>query len=396
MIEQGARMREVKLSRIREIMDYCTRLEKQGRTMIDLTNGEPDFITPAYIRDAAKKALDDGKTGYAPMAGIDRLRAAIAKKLEREDHVVYGADEILVTNGGTQSTFLAMMAFLNPGDEVLLPDPGYTIYPEIAKFAGAVVKTYKLKRENGFQIDIAELRRRICARTKMLLLLSPSNPIGAVLSRATLEQVAELVRGKDILVLSDEVYERLVYGGMSHFSIARIEGIREQTVILNSFSKTYAMTGWRIGYVAAPRRLIEPMMRLNAITTCGANHFVQWAAVHALDEETNECEEMRVAYADRIERVVSAIRAIDGLSCEMPEGAFYVFIDITGTGLGSEEFVKYIIDEASVALVPGNAFGEEGEGYVRMCCAKSIEELMEAIHRIGKAVERLRGRETGV
>lgn len=389
MIGQSTRMKKVRLSRIREIMEYCSQLEKQGRTIINLTNGEPDFVTPEYIRNAAKKALDKGITGYAPTIGVEYLRAAIVKKLKRENHVSYGTHEILITNGGTQSTFLGMTAFLNPGDEVILPDPGYTIYPEIAKLAGAAVKTYTLKRERGFQIDIGELNRAITARTKLLLLLSPSNPTGAVLTRETLEGVAEAVRGKDILVLSDEVYERLLYGGKKHFSIAEIPGMREQTIILNSFSKTYAMTGWRIGYVAAPERFIEPMMRLNAITTCGANHFVQWAATCALEEENGACEEMRRAYEDRLRGVVSQIRGIRGLSCEMPDGAFYVFINIEGTGMGSEAFVRYLIDEASVALVPGNAFGGAGEGYVRMCCAKSAEELAEAVRRIGEAVRKL-------
>lgn len=389
MIRQSIRMKDIKLSRIREIMEYCSQMEKKGQTIINLTNGEPDFVTPEYIRNAAKRALDKGITGYAPTVGVEYLRAAISKKLKNENHVLYKDNEILITNGGTQSVFLGMTAFLNPGDEVILPDPGYTIYPEIAKLAGAVIKTYKLKKENQFQIDIDELKHAINGNTKIIMLSSPSNPIGSILSKETLERVAELVKGKDILVLSDEVYERLLYGGKSHFSISEIEGMRDHTIILNSFSKTYAMTGWRIGYVAAPERFIEPMMRLNAITTCGANNFVQWAAACALEDEGDECEEMRRAYEKRIKQVVSEIRGIKGLSCEMPEGAFYIFINIEETGMDSEAFVKYIIDEASVALVPGNAFGEEGEGYVRMCCAKSVEELSEAVCRIGQAVKKL-------
>ena len=389
MIRQSIRMKDIKLSRIREIMEYCSQMEKKGQTIINLTNGEPDFVTPEYIRNAAKRALDKGRTGYAPTVGVEYLRAAISKKLKNENRVIYKENEILITNGGTQSVFLGMTAFLNPGDEAILPDPGYTIYPEIAKLAGAVIKTYKLKKENQFQIDIDELKHAINGKTKLILLSSPSNPIGSILSKETLERVAELVKGKDILVLSDEVYERLLYGGKSHFSISEIEGMRDHTIILNSFSKTYAMTGWRIGYVAAPEKFIEPMMRLNAITTCGANNFVQWAAACALEDEGDECEDMRRAYEKRIKQVVSEIRGIKGLSCEMPEGAFYIFINIEDTGMDSEAFVKYLIDEASVALVPGNAFGEEGEGYVRMCCAKSIEELSEAICRIGQAVKKL-------
>ena len=263
MIEQSIRMKDVRLSRIREIMDYCAQLEKQGRTIINLTNGEPDFVTPEYIRDAAKKALDDGITGYAPTIGVEYLRKAIARKLKTENHVEYGANEVLITNGGTQSAFLGMVTFLNPGDEVILPDPGYTIYPEIAKLAGAEIKTYSLKREKGFQIDADELKALITDKTKLILLLSPSNPVGAVLSRETLEQVAELVKGKDILVLSDEVYERLLYGGKTHFSIAEIEGMRDQTIILNSFSKTFAMTGFRVGYICANETIITNLIKLH-------------------------------------------------------------------------------------------------------------------------------------
>lgn len=389
MIEQGIQVSKIRLSRIREIMNYCSALKKQGRQILDFTNGEPDFDTPAYIKSAAKKALDDGKTGYASVVGVEELRTAIANKLQVENNLRYNPDEIMITNGVTQGVFLAMLSFLDKGDEVLLPDPVYTIYPEIAKFAGAVVKTYRLKSENRFQIDIDELRESLTDKTKMIVLVSPSNPIGSVLQKDTLEKVAELVKKRDLLILSDEVYERIVFDGNRNVSIAEIPGMHDQTILLNGFSKSYAMTGWRLGYIAAPSQYIEPMMRLNSITTCGVNHFAQWAGVDAFAREQGECDAMRDEYQKRRDYVVAEIGKIDKLSCATPEGAFYVFIDVKATGLSSEAFVKYMIDEASVALVPGSAFGEEGEGYVRLCYAKPIHDLSEALRRIGEAVKKL-------
>jgi len=389
MIEQGVHVEKVKLSRIREIMNYCSVLEKQGKNILDFTNGQPDFDTPEYIKAAAKKALDEGKTGYASVVGVEALRKAISRKLLIENEITYSPDEILITNGVTQSAFLAMASFLNEGDEVLLPDPGYSIYPEIAKFSGALIRTYKLKRENGYQIDIHELANKFTVKTKMLVLISPNNPIGSVLLKNTLDQVAALICDKDILVLSDEVYEKIVFDGNKNYSIAQIEGMRDKTILLNGFSKAYAMTGWRLGYIVAPSQYIDPMMRLNSITTCGVNHFAQWAGVDALEKEKDECDAMRKSYEERRDYLVSEISKMDKLSCEKPQGAFYAFVDIRETGLSSEEFVKYMIDEASVALVPGSAFGEEGEGFVRICYAKPIGDIAEALKRIAEAVKKL-------
>lgn len=389
LIEQGIHVNKIKLSRIREIMNYCASLERQGSKILDFTNGEPDFDTPMYIKLAAKKALDEGKTGYASILGVEELRKAIAKKLFVENNLNYNFDEIIITNGVTQGIFIAMMSFLNEGDEVLLPDPGYTVYPEVAKFAGATIKKYKLKSENEFQIDFNELRENITSKTKMIVLISPNNPIGSILQKDTLEKIAEIIKERNILILSDEVYERIVFDDNRNHSIAEIKGMRNKTILLNGFSKNYAMTGWRLGYIAAPSQYIDPMMRLNSITTSGVNNFVQWAGIEALEKEKDECNVMRERYEQRRDYVISEISKIDKLSCTKPVGAFYVFINIQDTGLSSEEFVKYLIDEASVALVPGNAFGEEGEGYVRFCYAKPINEISEAFKRIARALKKL-------
>lgn len=389
MIEQGIHVKKVKLSRIREVMNYCKELEKRGRVILDFTNGEPDFDTPKYVKSAAIKALNDGKTGYASIVGVEELRKAISRKLFVENNLNYNLDEILITSGVTHGIFLAMMSFLNEGDEILLPDPGYTVYHEIAKFAGAVIKGYRLKRENGFQIDIDELKKNMTTKTKMIALISPNNPLGSVIKKDTLIKAAELMRDKEILILSDEVYEKIIYDDNKHHSIAEIKGMRDKTILLNGFSKSYAMTGWRLGYIAASSHYIEPMMRLNSITTCGVNHFIQWAGIDAFEKEKDECNIMRNAYQERRDYVISEISKIDKLSCEKPEGAFYVFVNIQDTGWSSEDFVKYIIDEASVALVPGSAFGEGGEGYVRLCYAKPISEISEALKRIAEAIKKL-------
>ena len=390
MPEQSIRMRDVRLSRIREIMNYCALLRKEGRVILDFTNGEPDFVTPSCIREAAASALDEGKTGYAPVVGVEALREAISAKLMRDNGLTYSADEILITNGGTQSAFLAMAAFLNPGDEVLLPDPGYTIYPEIAKFCGASIRYYSLKGENGFEPDPAEIESLLSDKTKILLLISPSNPIGSVISMKTLENLADLVRNRDMLILSDEIYERIVYDGAKAPGIAALPGMREKTIILNGFSKTYAMTGWRLGYAAAPEKYIEPMMRLNSITTCGAANFSQWAAAAAILKAEPDVERMRQEYEKRRDYVAERINAMDLISCRKPEGAFYAFIDVRQTGMGAEEFVRFLIDEESCALVPGTAFGKEGEGYVRLCFAKTIEQLGELMDRLERAIAKIR------
>ena len=390
MPEQSIRMKDIKLSRIREIMNYCAGLRKEGRVILDFTNGEPDFVTPDCIRNAAKEALDAGITGYAPTVGVEALRRAVAMKLRRDNGLTYSADEILITNGGTQGAFLAMAAFLNPGDEVLLPNPGFTIYPEIARFCGAEIRYYRLKGENAFEPDPSEIEGLLTDKTKMLLLISPSNPIGSMISRKSLEKLADLIRDRDLLVLSDEIYERIVYDGAEAPGIASVDGMKEKTIILNGFSKTYAMTGWRLGYVAAPEKYIEPMMRLGAITTCGATNFSQWAAVAAIEQAEPDVEKMRREYEERRDFVTNRVNAIDLFSCRKPEGAFYAFIDISKTGMGAEEFVRFMIDKESCALVPGTAFGTEGEGYVRLCFAKTIEQLGELMDRLEDAALKIK------
>lgn len=381
--KQANRLVGVPMSKTRVMLKKCADLAEAGEKVTALTIGEPDFDTPEYIKEACKKALDDGCTKYADNIGTPELREAICGKLMRENGLSYTPDEIIVTTGVAQGMFASLLSFLNPGDEVLVPDPVYLTYSAIPPIAGAVVKKYRLLEENEFQVDIKEIEAAITDKTKMLVIVSPNNPTGSILRKNTLEAIAEIAKKYDLIVLSDEIYERLTYSDENpHVSIALLPGMKERTILLNGFSKSMAMTGWRLGYIAAPVEFMDPLNRMSFYMTSGSVSFVQKAAVTALENEDGSVEKMRQEFKKRRDYLVEEINKLDNFSCLVPEGAFYVFMNIKKTGMKSEEFCDYALEKYRLALIAGDAFGECGEGYVRLSYATSMENLEEAVRKL--------------
>ena len=295
-----------------------------------------------------------------------------------------------MTIGVGEGTYAAVAAFLNEGDEVLVPDPVWLNYIHVPNFFGAKPVTYRLREENDYQLDLDEIESLITPKTKMLVMNTPSNPTGAVQSRETLEKLAKIVEQHNLIVVSDEIYEKLVYGGAKHVSFASLPGMKERTITLNGFSKCYSMTGWRLGYVAAPVEFIQAMVRVHQyINTC-ASSFVQEAAITALEKGEPDVQRMVAEYQRRRDYAVSAINSIDGISCKNPEGAFYIFVNIKELGRSSSEVADYLLDHAHIATVPGSAFGPSGEGYIRLSYACSYERIVEAMERLKKAVAELK------
>ena len=378
--KQAERLKGIPMSRTRVMLRKCQELRAAGEKVTALTLGEPDFDTPEYIIMACKKALDDGLTKYTDSTGPLELREAICRKLKRENGLVYCPEEISVTSGVEQGTFAAFMSFLNPGDEVLVQDPVYLTYTTIPGIAGATVKTYSLLEENDFQPDMNQLRSLVTDKTKMIAIVSPGNPTGSIFTRESLEAIAELAREKNLLVVSDEIYERLTYGEKDEVvSIASLPGMKERTILLNGLSKSMAMTGWRIGYMAAPPELIDPLNRMAFYMTAGATSFAQYAAAEALDGDDGSAEKMRLEFKKRRDYLVGEINEMENFSCIAPQGAFYVFMNIKKTGMKSEEFCDYALEQYRLAMMPGDVFGQCGEGFVRLSYAASRQVLEEAV-----------------
>lgn len=378
--KQAHRLENLHTSGTRVVFSKCTELAAQGISVTGLTLGQPDFDTPQYIIDACKRALDEGKTRYTDGSGIEELKEAICQKLSKENDLHYTPAEISVTTGVAQGMFVALLSTLNPGDEVLVPDPVYLTYSEIPSIAGAVIKKYDLLEENNYQVDVEQIRSLITDKTKMLVIVSPSNPTGGVLSRVSLEAIAAIAKEHDLLVLSDEIYDRFVYDEQQELvSIASLPGMKERSIVLNGFSKSMAMTGWRLGYIAAPEYMIEPMNRLSFYMTAGATTFVQYAGVTGLLEEDGSIERMRQEFKHRRDYLVEEINKLQHFSCKKPEGAFYIFMNIKKTGMTADEFCAYAIDKYRLATIPGTAFGRNGEGYVRLSYASSMDVLQKAV-----------------
>ncbi len=384
------RVRSVPPSGIRRFFEIAATMED----VISLGIGEPDFVSPQPIIDAAKASLDAGKTGYTANAGLRELRDAISEELDRLYGVQYDpGSEILVSVGVSEAMQLAMLALLEEGDEILIPEPCFVSYGPTAKFAGADVVYVPTRAENDFQVTAEDIEQRITPRTKLLFLGYPNNPTGAVLRRETLEEIAEVVVRHDLLVLSDEIYDRLVYGEAydeGHTCLPSIPSLRERTVLLGGFSKGYAMTGWRIGYCCAPPEILKAIYKCHQYVVMSAPTMGQIGAVAAIRECQPHVEEMRQAYDARRRVIVDGLRAA-GLPTFEPEGAFYAFPDITSTGLSSEDFAQRLLQEEHVACVPGDAFGPSGAGYMRCSYATSLENVQEAVRRIARFAERVRG-----
>lgn len=385
----NSRIASVPPSGIRKFFDIV----RQIPDAISLGVGEPDFVTPWPIRDAAIQSIEEGRTQYTSNWGLESLRERIAAYLRMRYHAVYDpACEIMVTVGASEGIDLSLRALIEPGDEVLIPDPSYVSYAPCVTFAGGVAVPVRTFAEDGFALRPENVRRALTPRTKALILPYPNNPTGGVMSRAELSALGDVLRDTDVIVISDEIYSELVYGGHEHTSFAALEGMRERTVLLNGFSKAFAMTGWRVGYVCAPKELLAPMFRIHQYTMLCASIQGQIAADKALARafETNfeDVRAMVRSYDRRRRLMVEGLNAM-GLSCFEPKGAFYVFPSIAKTGLSSEEFCTRLLREEHVAAVPGTAFGESGEGYVRCSYATGIEKLREALTRMERFTAQL-------
>ena len=386
----ASRMNRMAASGIRKVNEKALAMERRGETVIHFEIGRPDFDTPGYIKDAAKKSLDDGNVFYTSNFGTMELRQAIADKLRRENHLDYKPTEILVTAGLSEAVFAVLAAILEEGDELLVPDPVWINYLNVPRFLNAVPVAYELKEENGFQLDLDEIRSKITEKTRAIVIVTPNNPTGGVLSEETIKGLSEIVLEHDLMILSDEVYERLIYDDEKHVSIASLPGMKERTFTLNGLSKAYSMTGWRLGYVAAPEEYILVMNKFHQHNSTCAVSFCQSAAVAALNEEGDEVRQMVMEFQRRRDYAVAAINAIDGISCLCPKGAFYIFINCKSLGLSSAELSDYLLEHAKIAMVPGDVFGPGGAGYLRMSFANSYENIVEGCRRLREAVEELR------
>ncbi len=385
---QATRMKDVPLSKIREMADLSNKIASEGKPVIHLEIGEPDFDTPSYIKEACKKALDEGKVHYGPIVGIKELREAVCEDYKKRYDLGYSPEEVIITHGVTQGIFLAIMSYLNPGDEILVPDPGFLCYYNVPMIAQAKEVSYNLDPQNEYQIIPGSLDGLITPKTKAIILNTPSNPCGFVLNDASLEEVAKVAKKHNLLVISDEVYSGVIYDNKKFRSIAELPGMRERTIVMNGFSKYYAMTGWRIGYLMCDKALIDPMMRLSFYSISCPNMFVQEAAVTALKEDDLPSREMVEEYQKRRDYLYEAVNDLPGCSAQKPDGAFYMFINIKETGMTSDEFCKYILNDCYVTMTPGIAFGNSCEGYVRISYANSLDNLREAMRRVKLSLEK--------
>ena len=375
----------LKPSGIRKFFDIVSEMDDA----ISLGVGEPDFDTPWHIRDEGIYSLEKGRTFYTSNAGLKELKEEICHYTKRKQGVTYDpAHEVLVTVGGSEAIDIGLRAVVNPGDEVLIPQPSFVSYEPCAIMAGAVPVIIELKAENEFRLTAQELESAITDKTKMLVLPFPNNPTGAIMEREDLEAIAEVIRKHDILVMSDEIYAELTYKE-KHVSIIEIEGMRERTILINGFSKAFAMTGWRLGYACGPWEIIEQMVKLHQFAIMCAPTTSQYAAVEALRNGEDDVQEMRTAYNQRRRYLMNAFREMK-LECFEPFGAFYVFPCIKEFGMTSEEFANRFLTEEKVAVVPGTAFGDCGEGYLRISYAYSLDNLKLAIGKLADFVQRLR------
>jgi aspartate/methionine/tyrosine aminotransferase len=365
-----------------EVLAKARALEAKGRDIIHLEIGEPDFDTPPAIVAAGVAALERGETHYTPSAGVIELREAIALYLRRHRGIHADPDQVIVTPGAKPIMFYALLALLDDGDEAVYPDPGFPIYSSMIDFTGARGVPLPLREENGFQPDLDELRRLVSPRTKVLVLNSPNNPTGGVLTRDAIREIAAIARERDLWILADEIYGEIVYDG-EHHSIAAEEGMADRTILLDGFSKTFAMTGWRLGYGVFPRALVEPVAKLVTNSVSCTATFVQRAGTAALTSRPPEVDRMIAEFRRRRDAVVKGLNAVPGITCRIPQGAFYVFPNVHGLGLrSSAEVADRLLNEAGVATLAGTCFGAAGEGYLRLSYANSLTNLDKAVSRI--------------
>lgn len=376
---------KIKPSGIRRFFDIANEMDN----VISLSIGEPDFTTPWHVRQEGIRTLEDGKTWYSPNRGFIELREEICRWLKRRYHVEYEPKtDVVVTVGGSEAIDLCIRSLVKPGEEVLIPQPSFVCYEPLTEMARGVPVLIETKQEDQFRLTAEALREKITPKTKLLILPFPNNPTGAVMRREHLKEIAEVVAEHNLMVLSDEIYSELTYGDTRHVSFAAIDGMKERTIVVNGFSKAFAMTGWRLGYAVGPKEIIGQMTKLHQYGIMSAPTMAQYAAVEAMKNGDGDIDEMREQYDMRRRLIVDGFNRL-GLICFEPEGAFYVFPNITSTGLSSEEFCEKLLYSERVAVVPGNAFGGCGEGYVRVSYSYSIKHITEALSRTQHFIETL-------
>lgn len=372
------KVRNIPTSTIRIINEKARRM----KDVIHLEMGEPDFETPDFIKKAAENALRQGFTHYTPFAGIEDLRQAIAQKAKVENKIDVNPSQVVVTPGASSALFCAVLSVVDAGEKVLVPDPGWPLYEGCVRMVDGITEFFPLLEKNDFAVDPLDLQKKVDKRTKVVIINSPCNPTGAVQDRKHLEAIAKIAIENDLIVISDEVYEKIIYGDAEHISIASIPGMGERTITLNGFSKTYAMTGWRVGYAIAREDIIEQMSKLVLLTSTCASSVSQKAALAALKGPQDCVKRMVAEYRRRRDFLVKRVNEIEGMSCKMPDGAFYVFPNIKRVGMSSMDCALHILEKARVSTVPGNGFGPQGDAYVRISYSASMENLEEAMNRI--------------
>jgi aspartate aminotransferase len=378
------RMNRIGVETAFEVLVRAQALEAQGRDIIHLEIGEPDFDTPRHIVEAGKRALDEGWTHYGPTQGLPELREAIASYICRTRGIKVGAEHVCVVPGGKPIIFFPLMALLEPGDEVIYPNPGFPIYESMINFLGAKPVPIPLVEDRGFSFDLNVLKDSLSPKTKMLILNSPHNPTGGVIPAADVRAIADMVRDRDLVILSDEIYTRIYFDEEAPLSISTLPGMLEKTIILDGFSKTYAMTGWRMGYGVMPTWLVDPVNKLMVNSNSCTASFTQRAGIVALNGPQDDVTKMVEEFRRRRDAFCAALNTVPGFRCPIPGGAFYAFPNIQGTGWKSKELADALLQKAGVACLSGTAFGEYGDGYLRFSIANSYEKLMDAVERIRK------------
>lgn len=381
----ASRVNQVTPSLTLAIDSLAKEMKKNGEDVCSFSAGEPDFDTPTHIRAAAKKALDEGKTRYGPAAGEAGLRKAIAEKLLRDNQLAYNADNVIVTNGGKQSLYNLIMALIEAGDEVIIPAPYWLSYPEMVTLAGGTSVIVNTSLENQYKITPEQLEAAITPKTKLFVLNSPSNPTGIVYTPEEIAALAKIVVEKDILVVSDEIYEKILYDGAIHRSIASFgPEIFQRSIISNGFAKAFSMTGWRVGYIAGPVEIVKAMTKIQGHSTSNVCTFAQYGAIAALESPQDCIEEMVKAFSERRQYILERVRSLPGLNCPTPNGAFYVFIDISQTGLKSRDFCQKLLETQKVAAIPGIAFG--ADDCIRLSYATDLKTIEKGFDRIDKFI----------
>lgn len=386
------RLQSVHPSGIRKINEKTLEMERNGRKIYHFELGRPDFQTPDVIKKATIKSIEDGDVFYTSNFGILELREAIAEKINKNNNLNYKAEEVLITAGASESIFDTYETLLDKGDEILLPNPCWPNYINATYIMGATPKFYTLEEENDFQINFDEIEDLVTEKTKAMVIINPSNPIGSALTKETLEKLAEFAKRKDILIIVDEIYKDIVYDGHKHVSFASLPDMKERTITIDGFSKSYSMTGFRLAYIAAPVEFIKEANKVHQHNTSCATSFVQHAGITALKDADRDVEKMVEEYEKRRDYIYKRVNEIDGLSLNKPKGAFYAFINIKGLGIDTEEFCDYLLDEKGVAIVPGTVFGTAGEGFVRLSYASSLDDIKKGLDCIEEACKHFKNK----